>query len=279
MCFGVCGQQIDIWRRQKEGCSTTCVIVYHPSAWRQLETRLTLQTITATSWMILEEDIDGDCQQFDFGQAVRKIYEFKNFITPWNPYMKRAIKYLLFLWLIPVFAYLLFITLSSQANVDDNLVEANGLIWGKGDEQITVHVQQTTSGEQKSYEILLAGNNSLTPDKYVFTLDEDMWGGGFVKAVQADGDPELELIAWGIHEYRDSFLLDHHEGKIRQIPFANTTKDVQSLSVQWRQAHIINGMTLSFFVIFAVVYYIFIGIIVLLIKIIRKVKTKPPPFL
>jgi|GEM_PF-3035431 len=193
--------------------------------------------------------------------------------------MKRAIKYLIFLWPIPVLAYLLFITLSSQANVDDNFVEANGLIWGKGDEQITVHVQQTTSGEQKSYEILLAGNNSQTPGKYVFTLDEDMWGGGFVKAVQADGDPELELIAWGIHEYRDSFLLDHHEGKIRKIPFANTTKEMQDLSAQWRQAHINNGMTLSFFVIFAVVYYSFIGIIVSIIKIkiIRKVKTKPPP--
>jgi hypothetical protein len=189
--------------------------------------------------------------------------------------MKRAIKYLLFLWPIPVLAYLIFITLASQANVDEKFMEADGLIWGQGDEQITAHVKQTSSGEQKSFEILLIGNNLQTPGKNLFTFDEDMWGGGFVKAVQADDDPELELIAWGIHEYRDSFLLDHHEGKIRKIPFANTTEDIQGLSVQWRQAYIINGMTLSFFVIFIVVYYIFMGIIWLIVKIIRKAKMQP----
>jgi len=192
--------------------------------------------------------------------------------------MKRVIKYLFFLWPIPVLAYLVFITLSSQANIDEKFMEADGLIWGQGDEQITFHVKQTSSGEQKSFEILLIGNKPQVLDKYIFTIDEDMWGGGFVKAVQADVDQELELIAWGIHEYRDSFLLDHHEGKIRKTPFANTNKDIQSLSVQWRQAHIVNGMTLSFFMIFAVVYYIFMGIIVLIVKIIKKVKTKPPPF-
>ena len=39
--------------------------------------RLTLQTITATSWIILEEeDIDGDDLQFSFGPAAKKTYEF-----------------------------------------------------------------------------------------------------------------------------------------------------------------------------------------------------------
>ena len=43
------------------------------------KTQLTLHTITATSWMVLEEeDVDGDGRQFDFGQAVKKVYEFKN---------------------------------------------------------------------------------------------------------------------------------------------------------------------------------------------------------
>lgn len=41
--------------------------------------RLTLQTITATSWIVLEEeDIDGDDLQFTFGPAVKKAYEFQN---------------------------------------------------------------------------------------------------------------------------------------------------------------------------------------------------------
>lgn len=193
--------------------------------------------------------------------------------------MKHAIKYLLFIWPIPVLIYLIFITLSSQTDIDDKLMEVNVLKWGQGDGQITAHVQQTSTGEQKSFEILFIGKNHQAPEKYIFTLniDVDMWGGGFVKAVQADDDPELEVIAWGIHEYRDSFLLDHHEGQIRKIPFANTPQDIQLLSAQWRQAYIINGMTLSFFVIFVAVYYIFIGIIVLIARIIKKVKTNPSP--
>jgi hypothetical protein len=43
------------------------------------KTRITLQAITPTSWMVLEEeDVDGADQKFDFGKVVRKSYEFKN---------------------------------------------------------------------------------------------------------------------------------------------------------------------------------------------------------
>ncbi len=43
------------------------------------KTRLTLRKITPTSWIVLEEeDIDGDERQFDFGETLEKVYEFKN---------------------------------------------------------------------------------------------------------------------------------------------------------------------------------------------------------
>ena len=43
------------------------------------KTRLTLQEIHATSWAVLEEeDVDGDGDKFDFGQPVKKVYEFEN---------------------------------------------------------------------------------------------------------------------------------------------------------------------------------------------------------
>ncbi|MCP3929880.1 MAG: SH3 domain-containing protein [Bacteroidetes bacterium] len=52
-------------------------ITYYP--YDGSKTRLSLLAITSTSWMVLEEeDIDGDDQQFDFGKAVTKSYEFKN---------------------------------------------------------------------------------------------------------------------------------------------------------------------------------------------------------
>lgn len=43
------------------------------------KTRLTLQAITSTSWMVLEEeDIDGDDPKFDFRQSVKKVYDLKS---------------------------------------------------------------------------------------------------------------------------------------------------------------------------------------------------------
>lgn len=42
-------------------------------------TRLTLQKVTTTSWIILaEEDIDGDDQQLNYGPAVKNVYTFKS---------------------------------------------------------------------------------------------------------------------------------------------------------------------------------------------------------
>lgn len=52
-------------------------IIYHANDGSK--TRLSLQAITSTSWIILEEeDIDGDDKQFDYGQVVKKVYEFES---------------------------------------------------------------------------------------------------------------------------------------------------------------------------------------------------------
>lgn len=89
-------------------------------------------------------------------------------------------------------------------------------------------------------------------------------------ALSADDDQELEVIAWGSHEEQESFLLDHQEGEIRKIPIIDASEDIQKLAIEWHQAHVMNGMTLSVFVIFAVVYYILIGVIWMTVKIIQR---------
>ncbi len=38
----------------------------------------------------------------------------------------------------------------------------------------------------------------LSKDEFI--IDKDMFGGGFIKAVQADSDQELELVVWSSHE-------------------------------------------------------------------------------
>jgi len=97
--------------------------------------------------------------------------------------MKRAIKNLIILWPVPILVYLIFITLSSQAKVAEELTEANGLKWGKDDEQITIQIKESSMGEQKTFEILTVGKNLDSQNIFLLTINEDMFGGGFVKAV------------------------------------------------------------------------------------------------
>ena len=63
-------------------------------------------------------------------------------------------------------------------------------------------------------------------------IDKDMWGGGFVKAVNADDDAELEVVAWGAHEARESFYLDYAEGIVQQKPFSHATTKTKDIATE-----------------------------------------------
>lgn len=186
--------------------------------------------------------------------------------------MWRTLKILLFLWPIPVMAYFLCNYIIDQVHIDKKLIEAHGVLWENGDKHITVNVTQTSQGELNSYKIVLIDNDNNILKKELFIVDMDMFGGGFVKAIQADNDQNLELIVWGSHEKERSYLLDYSEGKINKTGFDKLPAEIHELTRQWQQAYVINGMTLAVFGILAICYYGMVMTIWLIIKAVQRFK-------
>lgn len=173
--------------------------------------------------------------------------------------------------ILPVLAVVLLVgnTIYEQRKIDQQLSNANNLVWGSGDDEITFQVQKSSSGELDTYEISQHRNNQPRHEKDNFVVNKDMYGGGFINAVQADNDQELEVLVWGIAEEDKSYLLDYSEGKLVKKSFKQLPDEIKDLARQWHEVNITNPMAILFFALFALSLYSFIGIIWLIRKIIK----------
>lgn len=166
--------------------------------------------------------------------------------------------------------YLIAINISDRENVTNKLSNPNDLVWGSGNEQVTILVEQTSFDEQSAYEITLFTYEGKILSKEEFIIDKDMFGGGFIKAVQADSDKELELLVWGSHEYDKSYLLDYSEGQVSKTGFDKIPEEIRILASEWRQTHVMDRLTIFLLGILFFGYYVVVGIIFIIIKVVRK---------
>ncbi|MCF8067877.1 MAG: hypothetical protein K9L30_04760 [Desulfobacterales bacterium] len=187
--------------------------------------------------------------------------------------IKRAFKIFIFIWPILVMVYLIGNNIFDKKNVAIKLSNPNEVVWGSDDEQITILVNQTSFDEQSAYEITLFKNGGQILSKDEFIIDKDMFGGGFVKAVQADSDQELELVAWGSHEYDKSYMLDFSGGQVLKTDFTKAPEEIRNLANEWRQIHVMDRFTILSLGILFFGYYVFVSIIVIIIKVVRKRKS------
>jgi hypothetical protein len=78
--------------------------------------------------------------------------------------------------------------------------EVNGIVWGTGDKTLTAKVQNLPADVEEQ-RLLLSVYNAQ--HQAVFNkelhISKDMWGAGFVKAMQVDTDPELEIVFYVYH--------------------------------------------------------------------------------
>jgi hypothetical protein len=112
--------------------------------------------------------------------------------------------------------------------------EADGLCWGMGEKQLTIQVDQSVEGESTQYRVIAKRPDGLVAHRTEFRTDSDLWGGGFVAAVQADEDPDLEILAWGTQE--GSLLLDYVDGQVSEIPNDEVSSPIQELGSTWMDA-------------------------------------------
>ncbi|RLA46516.1 MAG: hypothetical protein DRR42_18350 [Gammaproteobacteria bacterium] len=179
----------------------------------------------------------------------------------------------MFLWPIPVLVILILGNIVDRSAVDELLSDPNTLVWGQAKQQLNVKVIKTTFGEQDHYEITFAGEKPWPVLIEKFTVNKDMFGGGFVKALQADSDAELEILAWGWHEQGQSFLLDFSEGHISKETFDRAPAEVQKSAMDWYEAYMSGGMTITLVGMLCFVYYMLVAVVYAVVRIVRRIRS------
>jgi hypothetical protein len=101
-----------------------------------------------------------------------------------------------------------------------------------------------------------------------------MWGGGFLKAVNADQDKDLEVMAFGLHERKASFYLDYSEGQIKKRLYDAWPDRAKDLVKSWRTVHVdlFFGVILLIFPVIA--FYMLYGLVLAVCRLVRKRRSK-----
>jgi hypothetical protein len=164
--------------------------------------------------------------------------------------------------------------MDKQHRTDQLMQEADGLVWGDGSDRLTVHVKEELIGEEYHYLIQV-----MKPDGEVFresemVIDHDMWGGGLVRAINADEDAGLEVVAWGAHEAKTSFYLDYSRGIVQKKSFSQASTEVKTLVREWYEAHVTDSAGVLFLFFPMVGYYFLFGLILLVVRLLRRRKSE-----
>ena len=184
--------------------------------------------------------------------------------------MKRALKFI-FLY-GPLLAW--FLAAGScvfrQHAVEHHFRAADGLVWGEGAQAVTVAVTESTEGERTAYRIEFIASDGSLLARRTFTVDADMWGGGFVRSLQADTDRERELVAWGRHEADESFIADFADRKVAFHPFREAPAAVREVARRWHDARIMTPAVVLAVLLPLVVWYAVVAAVIFAAGAIRR---------
>jgi hypothetical protein len=162
-------------------------------------------------------------------------------------------KIVLLIW--PIFLLLGFWGNSSfqRHEIDKKLPNADGLVWKAGEKQFMVKVNPHEDGE-----LLEIGIKIIDPDRKIVyekteKIDRDMFGGGFIRAVQVDQDFEDEIVVW---HARAKYYLDFSEGNVIEVSFDQVPQHIKDLAQNWHKYNVIAGVEMTLLLIVILSYYI-----------------------
>ena len=185
--------------------------------------------------------------------------------------MKRVLKWIVLGGPPVLLAWLVASWVFECRRTDALLMPVEKAAWGEGDSAIRFALAEREEGETLRFHLepRTADGRSLEP--LDFEVDRDLWGGGFVRAAQADEDPELEIVAWGLHEGdKTAFVLDHVDGRVTEIPFGAARQELRDLARAWHQAHHVDPVGLVIYFVLAFGYYLAVGVAWALYRALRR---------
>ncbi len=159
---------------------------------------------------------------------------------------------------------------SFQRNkIDQKLSDADGLIWSADEKQFMVEVNQHEDGEQLEIGIKIIDPYRKIVYEKIEKIDRDMFGGGFVRAVQIDQDSEKEIVVW---HARAKYYLDFSEGNVTEVTFDNVPQQIKGLAKNWYKYNVMASLETAISLIFLFCYYILYSLIVGFLKLLKRKK-------
>jgi hypothetical protein len=191
--------------------------------------------------------------------------------------MKRVLKTILFGAPPVLLAWLVLSWVFEYRRTDGLLAPVEKAVWGQGEAAIRFTVSEQEDGEALRFRVEPRAANGRALEAHDFEVNRDMWGGGFVRAVQADEDPELEIVAWGLHEGdKTAFVLDSVNGEVGKLPFGAAPRRIHDLARAWHQAHHVDPVGLVIYFVLAFGYYLALGVAWALYRAVRRKPSAPP---
>lgn len=173
----------------------------------------------------------------------------------------------------PITLLILFVVYTAYQKwaIGQLMPNANDVVWTDDGAIYTVEIEKGDStGEFDSYVIKVVDSTGTAVYETRASFDFDMFGGGFVSAVQVDTDPEMEIVAWGIHERREAFFLDFSDGSVKERPFAEVTDNVSKLAMLWHEYNVKKPFESVLYGLLLVVYYVIVMIVWLGLRLVRR---------
>ena len=181
--------------------------------------------------------------------------------------IRKKIKILLLVWPIIMLLGMWWNFSYQRQQIDKKLLEADGLVWKAGEEQFVTRINQQEDGELLHILIKVVGAGNKEVYKTSEVIDRDMFGGGFVRAVQADSDPEKEILVW---HTQAGYYLDFSQGRVEKVSFDRVPQHVKNLAKSWHKYNVMAGITMTLFLLFVVCYYILYILVKVILKLFKK---------
>ena len=94
-----------------------------------------------------------------------------------------------------------------------------------------------------------------------------MFGGGFVRAVQADQDPEKEIVVW---HARAKYYLDFVQGSVKKVSFDRVEQEIKDLAKNWHKYNVMAGIETTILILFVFCYYGLYFLVKVILKLFKK---------
>jgi hypothetical protein len=158
----------------------------------------------------------------------------------------------------------------SRYVTDETVLDPDGLTWSAGANKLTAAVSRNRQGELEDITVTVKPADGSTARSLDCQIDWDMGGRGFVRALNVDDDPELEIVCYRSKKGGSSYL-DLSSGRAVEIPFDQASAKAHELAQDWLNAHAPSPFVFVALIMLTLAYYGLLFTYLLLVFAVKRI--------